>query len=53
MNNPISNALYEALAEAETSFAKATTYSEQHFAASAWLSIAELLEERGEMEVEL
>ena len=53
MNNPISNALYEALAEAESSFANATTYSEQHFAASAWLSISELLEECEKMEVEL
>ena len=51
MSGSMSDALYEALREAEIAFSTATTHDEQYFAAEAWLTIADLLQERGELDL--
>lgn len=53
ITDPVSNSLHEVLYEAELAFTKATTYREQYEAAHAWLSVADLLQERGEMDAYL
>ncbi|WP_168160720.1 hypothetical protein [Corynebacterium sp. HMSC08A12] len=51
MSDSMSNTLYDALREAEIAFSTATMHDEQYFAAEAWLTIADLLQERGELDL--
>lgn len=53
MSEHMSNCLFEALFEAEQAFRDAVNHSEQYAAAEAWLAIADLLQQRGDMEVHI